>query len=236
MKTIQLKFKTLFLLLLIGFSFASCSKDDPEPENQAPNSFALNEISNGVNLLPQLTWETATDPEGDDVSYQVYLDTNNPPRITIANDLGLSSFKLENELVPETTYYWKVVAKDSKGNTSESDIVSFTTRDKTTAESLVGKWFYESVEGESPLTACEQKNFYLFTEDFVLQAKGYREDSNGDCIEIGNDNTTYELIGDQIEIEPISGNITLVLKIKSLTEKELVVKYEDDKLITFKKE
>lgn len=55
MKTIQLKFKTFLLLLLVGFAFASCSKDDDEVENRPPNSFTLNEVANAEDLQPKLT-------------------------------------------------------------------------------------------------------------------------------------------------------------------------------------
>jgi hypothetical protein len=38
------------------------------------------------------------------------------------------SFKVATELQPNTRYFWKVVASDSRGGTSESEIRSFTTR------------------------------------------------------------------------------------------------------------
>ncbi len=143
MKTIQLKFKTFLLMLLVGFAFASCSKDDDEVENRPPNSFTLNEVANAEDLQPKLTWKAATDPEGDNVSYQVYLDTQDPPQITIVNSLGVSSFTIENALEPETTYYWKVIAKDAEGNTTESAIASFTTNDPAIVNSL----FKNNAEG-----------------------------------------------------------------------------------------
>lgn len=221
MKTIQLKFKTFLLMLLVGFAFASCSKDD-EVENRPPNSFTLNEVANAEDLQPKLTWETATDPDGDDVSYQVYFDTENPPQITIANQLAISSFTIENALETETTYYWKVIAKDTEGNTTESDIASFTTRDKTNAEAIVGKWFYDSVEGEGPLTACQKNSFWLFTEDFLLQVAEYGEDNAGNCEENGEATTTYKVNGNQINIINDGGD-TITWTIQSLTDTELVM-------------
>ena len=164
MKTFQLKFKTLFILFLVGFAFASCSKDDgdtpdPEPKNQAPNSFDLMEVADGADLQPQLSWEAAKDPDGDDVAYQVYLDSQNPPENPIASNLEINSFNVEDTLHPETTYYWKVIAKDVNGNSTESDITSFTTREMTTGEALVGKWFFENIEDEPDLSVCNKRSF-----------------------------------------------------------------------------
>lgn len=222
MKTIQLKFKTFLLLLLVGFAFASCSKDDDEVENRPPNSFTLNEVANAEDLQPKLTWETATDPDGDDVSYQVYFDTENPPQITIANQLAISSFTIENALETETTYYWKVIAKDTEGNTTESDISSFTSRDMTSAEAIVGKWFFGSIAGEQPLTACQKNSFFLFSAELFLKIEQYDEDSNGDCVEIVEVTGTYEVVSDdQIKITRNSG--TQTIEIQSLTDTELII-------------
>lgn len=234
-KTIQLKLKTLFLLLLLGFAFSSCSKDDSEPENQAPNSFRLNDVADGVGLQPQLTWEAAKDADGDDVTYQVYLDTLNPPQITISRKLKVNTFNIKNALDPETTYYWRVMAKDSNRNTTESNINSFTTRDMTTAETLVGKWFYESIEGEPPLTACEKNIFLLFTKDLFLKLKNYSEGSNGECLANGESSATYELTGNnQIKV---SGNGSIqTWEIQSISKTELLLDLDNSTMATFKKE
>lgn len=229
MKILKFNSKTLLILFLASFAFASCSKDDsvaptPEPENQAPNSFGLIEVPDGatdIELQPQLTWEAATDPDGDAVTYQVYLDTQNPPQNSIANNLGMNTFNVEDELQPETTYYWSVIAEDVNGNTTESNIASFTSRNQTTSEALVGKWFFESIEGQPPFTTCEKKSFLQFTEDLFIQVVSYAEDSNGDCIS-STGAGTYEVIGDdQIKITANSSTQTWV--IQSLTDTALVI-------------
>lgn len=226
MKIYQIKLKTIILILLTSFAFTSCSSDDDgvtglEPENHAPNSFNLNEVADGA-TQPQLSWKAATDTDGDDVTYEVYLDTENPPQNSIANNLGVNAFSIEEDLQPETTYYWTVVATDTNGNSTESDIASFTSRDKTTAEAIVGKWFYESAVGQPALTTCQKKSFFLFTEDLFFQLKEYYEDSNGDCTNDGAAIGEYEVIGnDQIEIT--LANNTDIVGIQSLTDTELVL-------------
>ncbi len=234
MKTQKASIQILSLLIMVLLT-VSCSSDDGD-ENQAPGSFTLNEVTDGADLKPQLTWETATDPDGDDVSYQVYFDTENPPQITIANQLAISSFTIDNALELETTYYWKVIAKDTEGNTTESDIASFTTRDKTTAEAIVGKWFFDSVEGEGPLTACYKNSFILFTEDLLYQIVFYTEDNAGNCVKNGNETGTYKVNGNKLSIINDDGDgDTSIAVIESLTDTELVI---DDHGTnnTFKKE
>ncbi|KLT64045.1 hypothetical protein [Pedobacter sp. BMA] len=71
-----------------------------------------------------LTWK-GTDPDGDITSYQVYFGTaTNPP--LYKNDLSVNSLS-DIPVNNNSTYYWIVVTKDSKGNTSTSGISQFRT-------------------------------------------------------------------------------------------------------------
>lgn len=223
--------KSMILSIACAMLFlASCSKDDDsapqEPENQAPNTFNLIEIPDGatdIELQPQLTWEAATDPDGDQVTYQIYLDVKNPPQTSIANNLGVNSLDIEEKLQPETNYYWKVVAEDTNGNTTESAVSSFTTRDMTNAEAIVGKWFFESAVGVPPFSACQKTSFFLFTEDLFIQLVMYEEDSSGNCVEVSNGIGTYEVEGDQIQVT--AEGSTSPAEIQSLTSTELIMDY-----------
>ena len=78
-------------------------------------------------------WWSGGDPDGDSVTYEVFLDDFSPP-VTLRNTtdftgqydvcaVGVS----EIEFDPETTYYWQVVAEDTLLQTNTSDIFSFTT-------------------------------------------------------------------------------------------------------------
>lgn len=69
-----------------------------------------------------LAWK-GSDVDGDITGYDVHFGTNTSPalfnsnlRESILNDVSVTS---------NTTYYWKIITKDSKGNTSDSGEYSF---------------------------------------------------------------------------------------------------------------
>lgn len=69
-------------------------------------------------------WE-ASDIDSDIVEYKVYLGSNPTPTSLIGT---VTTKNLDNITVTaNTTYYWKVVTKDSAGNTSDSPIFQFKT-------------------------------------------------------------------------------------------------------------
>ncbi len=134
MKTvIPLKF---LLILGLYFTFTSCETDNSSPpiistENEAPEQFELFTVSNNsidIDTLASFTWETATDGDGDNVTYSFFLDVNENPEMIISNNLTSTSYSLTEELEPNTKYYWKVIASDSNGNSTVSPIFNFTTR------------------------------------------------------------------------------------------------------------
>lgn len=221
MKTKALHYlKYAGLLLCSTLLLISCSKKD-EPINRPPNSFSLIEVPNGatdVGLQPQLKWEAATDPEGDQVTYQVYLGAQNPPQTSIVNNLNVNTLTIEDALQPETTYYWKVVAKDTQGNTTESNVASFTTREKTTEEAIVGKWFYESISGQPPLSACNKRSFKRFTTELSVHDEVYSQDGGKVCEITSSVVRSYEINGNKITID---NGVTRV--IESITDTELVL-------------
>ncbi len=100
------------------------------PPNNPPGAFSLNFPANEATGLPDndilLKWDASTDPDGDAVTYDVYLGTSSNPTTVVST--GQSGLNFYPTLVLGTTYYWKVVAKDAKGGSTESEIWSFTTR------------------------------------------------------------------------------------------------------------
>lgn len=101
-----------------------------------PSSFTLKSPGNGTtdNLYIDflLEWNASTDPDGDAISYDVLLSTSAIPTTVISeNQMGTS---FGPTLSNGTTYYWKVVAKDDKGKTRESDVWSFSTRNHEPGE------------------------------------------------------------------------------------------------------
>ncbi|MBD0833175.1 hypothetical protein [Aestuariibaculum sediminum] len=69
-----------------------------------------------------LDWNTS-DLDGDVLSYDVFLDTANPPA---SFKTGITESKLEGvQVEASTTYYWKVLTRDALGNASTSETYSF---------------------------------------------------------------------------------------------------------------
>ncbi len=136
MKTIKFIIPVFTFILLI----AGCSKDDDdliekietitEEINKVPSmatlSFPVNE-SELISSSPLLEWEKAIDPEGGNLIYEVQLGLDESNLITLANNLTTNQYQLETQLEKGITYNWKVIAKDSKGNNTDSNINTFTT-------------------------------------------------------------------------------------------------------------
>ena len=71
-----------------------------------------------------LQW-TGSDVDNDILNYDIYLGTTASPGLLKAAQTGLS---LPDVAVnANTTYYWKVITRDSKGNTSDSGVYVFYT-------------------------------------------------------------------------------------------------------------
>ncbi|MCH2213593.1 MAG: glycoside hydrolase [Flavobacteriales bacterium] len=107
------------------FSFTTGSID-----NQPPNPFNLISPADFATDQPldvQLFWQTATDPEGDAVTYDVYIGLSPNPFTIVSSTQAATNFT-NNNLAESTTYYWYVVAKDGKGGyTVSSSEFEFTT-------------------------------------------------------------------------------------------------------------
>ncbi|GAA3614948.1 hypothetical protein Q4Q39_02315 [Flavivirga amylovorans] len=73
-----------------------------------------------------LSWG-ATDVDGDALTFDIYLDTNNPPTTIVENDHTDKEYTASS-LMASTTYYWKIVAKDGNGASSVGQVWSFSTQ------------------------------------------------------------------------------------------------------------
>ena len=146
MKAKHIIFATTLLLI------TACSKDDgggsnvqlPDSDNRSPEPFNLVSVGdNSVDIDPNPTfsWDAATDPDGDTVTYDLFLDSHAEPQTKMAEDLGDTSFKVSDSLAlcRARVYFWKVVAKDGKGGVASSEIFSFTTRTLIDAEQITNK-------------------------------------------------------------------------------------------------
>ena len=123
----------------------------------------------------------------------------------------------------------------SNGNAGKTNNVSSSKGTLTTAEAIIGKWFYKSIQGRPSLSACTKKTFFQFSEDSSIQTKPYAENfSNGNCIAGSSIKGTYEVIGVD-EIKVVENGRVYVWKIKSLSKTKLVVE-RDGEALTLTKE
>jgi len=88
--------------------------------NSAPSVFSLLSPMNGdtvSTLRPSFSWSRAVDPDGDPVSYTLYLSVDSTyTRADSVAMLSDTSYTLEKDLVNGRRYYWKVKAVDSQGD------------------------------------------------------------------------------------------------------------------------
>jgi len=97
-------------------------------ENHPPNIPSNPNPSNGkidVSLNTDLEWEGG-DPDDDTVSYDIYFGNNSTPPKIKANASG--EFHVLDQLEYETKYYWRVIARDIFGATTNGSLWNFTTR------------------------------------------------------------------------------------------------------------
>jgi hypothetical protein len=134
----------LLRLFAAGFTFAvslviSCSDSSPnEPMNRPPAIpgviMPLHQAEN-VSIKPLLRW-TCSDPDRDSLKYDVYLDTANTPRIVSSQQSEV--VYSPDSLVSTQKYYWKIVARDGKGDSSVSPVWDFTTTEMLHWSALAG--------------------------------------------------------------------------------------------------
>jgi len=79
-------------------------------------------VQGGASGTVNLSW-TASDPDNDLASYDVYFGTSTSP---VMYKAGITDKFLNNvAVISGTNYYWQVTAKDQAGNTSQSGIFQF---------------------------------------------------------------------------------------------------------------
>ena len=130
--------KSMILSSTIGvlIFFGSCGDDD-EPtavatmeENSPPSAPALSSPTNGSDDVDPsssivLSWEEATDPDGDAVAYYVYFGTDTSS--WTGTSAGTITEYTPSGVTGSTKYFWKVEARDVNNNATSSETWSFTT-------------------------------------------------------------------------------------------------------------
>ncbi|MGM0599800.1 MAG: Ig-like domain-containing protein [Candidatus Rifleibacteriota bacterium] len=118
------------------WSFTTAAKINQAPE--VPVAIFPENAATDVSLEPVFSW-SGGDPDGDKVTYELYLDTVSPPSTMLAGNLSEKSFAVINELEKGRQYYWQITADDSVTEPIMSEIYSFytlTDTDQTAPEVL----------------------------------------------------------------------------------------------------
>jgi len=85
----------------------------------------FNQTVTASNGMTNLTW-LGSDPDNDIKNYDIYLGTSST-NLTLYK-AGVTDMFLNAVPVSSTTYYWKVLTNDSKGNITDSGVYQFTVR------------------------------------------------------------------------------------------------------------
>jgi hypothetical protein len=104
-----------------SFTFTTISQQNNppyEPSNPNPEDGA-----NDVSIDATLSW-TGGDPDDDPVTYDIYFGITSPPEKIESNQTETA---YDPELEYSQTYYWKIVAWDDSGESTEGDIWEFST-------------------------------------------------------------------------------------------------------------
>jgi len=109
----------------------SLSRNTNQPPNPPYNPWP----ANGATLpgtSVQLSW-SAYDPDGDAMTFDVYLDASNPtPTTRIASRITSTSTRLSN-LQPGATYYWRVIAFDPQGLSTAGPVWNFSAQNNSSS-------------------------------------------------------------------------------------------------------
>jgi len=119
--------KKVILLITIVF-LVNCNDDDVTSQNQPPESFNLISPEDNTDrevLSPTFSWEAATDPEGGQVVYDLYVWKSADPEKLLAGKITGTTFTPTEPLELFATYYWKVVAKDENGMERTTSVQQF---------------------------------------------------------------------------------------------------------------
>lgn len=106
--------------------FRTSSPNNPPEVPHSPSPFPGDTL---VTLLPDFYWG-CSDPDGDSLKYDFYLDTKqdfqNP--VIFYSDLADTHFIPSTPLLPGVFYFWKVKAKDGRGGETFSPVWNFRTK------------------------------------------------------------------------------------------------------------
>ena len=117
------------ILILASFILFSCGGSDsdepmstppPTTVNEAPSIPVLTAPSDGLfctDLSLDFSWNSSSNPDGDAISYEIQVATNNSFSENLQRK-SISGSTTTFSLLAGKAYYWKVSAKDAKNKSS----------------------------------------------------------------------------------------------------------------------
>jgi hypothetical protein len=105
------------------WSFTTRGNDPPEDPSE-PDPY---NAETDVYITTDLSW-ACSDPDNDDITYDVYFGTTSPPSKVVSNQTELT-YDPPGELDFNTEYYWQIVAWDEYQYSTVGSIWSFTTEE-----------------------------------------------------------------------------------------------------------
>jgi len=100
-------------MIILSFNLPPNAPSNPSPEDSATV----------ISTSPTLTW-SCSDPDGDSLTYEVYLGTDNPPATKVDSNLTAAILSCSG-LAIDTPYYWQVVASDNQRHSTVGPVWSF---------------------------------------------------------------------------------------------------------------
>ncbi|KLO23028.1 outer membrane protein assembly factor BamB family protein [Marinitoga sp. 1155] len=181
---------------LKDFTTLSSNFDKSVPNNAPLSPVSLNPKDGEVSasIQPTLQWYS-NDKDGDKLSYSLYFGESSSPTLiatidfagdkqtNYSYDLSQKYEKLDNN----KTYYWQVLATDSRGATTLSDLFSFTT---------------EGISNLKPVASDISSQEISEGATFTLYLPDYFTDPEGDTLTFG--------VGENSEVGEITDGATFI--------------------------
>jgi hypothetical protein len=109
---------------LMGVTIIQLAPLPPNNPPSVPSNPNPSIHSTDVHVNTNLSW-VCSDPDGDWLTYDVYFGTQNPPPFVKSVEINMNYDP--GKMKYNTTYLWKIIAKDCRGGSTSGPIWNFTT-------------------------------------------------------------------------------------------------------------
>ncbi|MGV8168983.1 MAG: LamG-like jellyroll fold domain-containing protein [Candidatus Nanoarchaeia archaeon] len=163
------------------------------PPPQVTLDYPENNDSHFINRTPTFNWSAVTDPDGDNVTYEIYVSSyaNFSDQIVNQSNIGNNYYAQSDELTFRT-YYWKVRAHDGTAYGEWSDVWNFTLESYVSVDLISDTIAFGSIyPGDSNDTSDDAPAPFVFVSTSNTYANMYQfivNETLWDSVEI---NTSY---------------------------------------------